>query len=418
MVAQDADIEPSYSGGMSGPCQPSSNPGLLRTERHPAKAPAHHIAVDARYLKHRGIGISWYVREGIGDLINAGARLTLLTDDDDDRATLLCAYPSAAVVVLPGRSGFLWEQRTLARHLASAGYDAYVAPANYGLPLAYRGSTPLILVVHDLIPLRLPHLYLLRRPLWAGKYLLSVAIAAVRADDVIAVSHATARDIGRFLRRSTLSVSYPPIPRTDDERAGADHPGLSPQMPGGTLSGVRGRYFVYNGGSDIRKNVPTLLRAFALVRAEIPTIELVMIGAGYERFRRVIDDLGIADFVHTPGYVEEAVKAGILANAAALIYPSRIEGFGLPVVEALAVGIPVVSGTGGSLPEIGGDAVNYVHPLDEHSLAAAMITVTSEIARTRAKSAGDTQLRLLRTHQEAHTLAKAVAASVARAGRN
>jgi glycosyltransferase involved in cell wall biosynthesis len=385
-----------------------------------------HIGVDARYLKRKGIGISWYLHRGICELLAAQARLTLVTDDAGHGAALLAAYPAASVVTLPGRSGFVWEQRTLRRHLAQSGYDGFISPANYGTPLAYRGPTRLILVVHDLIPLRLPHLYLLPRPLWATKYLLSVAIAAARADDIVAVSHATARDVARLLRRTVCGVVYPPVPRP-----GSGLPGTGEASPGGASPGgasprstgpgagypLPEQYLIYNGGTDVRKNVPTLLRAFARVRATLPALDLVILGTGYECFQRRIDRLGIADHVHLPGYVDEATKATIMGRALALAYPSRLEGFGLPVVEAFAAGIPVISGTGGSLREVGGDAVTYVDPLDERTLAAAMITMTSPAVRQRAISAGTAQLGLLWERREAASFARTVASCLpSRAG--
>jgi len=96
----------------------------------------------------------------------------------------------------------------------------------------------------------------------------------------------------------------------------------------------------------------------------------------------------------------------------ALIYPSRIEGFGLPILEAMSVGIPAVSGIGGSLPEVGGKAVTYVPCINDESLASAMVSVTHEAAREVARSAGAVQLRLLMNRRQASTLAGIVAATI------
>lgn len=370
----------------------------------------YHICIDTRYLKSKGMGISWYLHQGIQELRNTGARLTLLTDDTAQRAPLLANYPGVSVVALPGRSGILWEQRTVWRHLAGAAYDAYIAPANYGIPLAYRGPTRLILVVHDLIPLRLPHLYLLRRPLFAAEYLLSMAIAAVRADQVVAVSYATARDVARILRRSVVGVAYPPIPLRGQEAGTICRPPQGTDDCTESAALVR-RYFVYIGGADARKNVPTLLRAFARARKNMDDIDLVILGAGYEKVRKLIGDLGITDHVHMLGYVDEATKTSILRDAVAMVYPSRLEGFGLPIVEALAAGIPIFSGTGGSLKEIGGDAVSYVEPLTEHSLAAAMQAApTDDLVRLKGANADEIQLKLLQERWETNNFVDAIAA--------
>ncbi len=377
------------------------------------RLPDARVGIDVRYLQRPGVGISRYVDQGVRDILQAGARVTLITDSERHAGALRAEFPSAEAVALPGRSGFLWEQRRLPRHLAAAGYDAYVAPANYGLPLAYRGATPLILVVHDLIPLRLGHLYLLRRPLWAVKYLLSTAIAAARATQVIAPSHATARDVGRLLWRRNVAVAYPPIP-APETGTGGNQGATVPDPLIDPASRTVKPYFIYNGGADIRKNVPTLLRAYARVRKALPDIGLVMIGPGQEHYRHLARRLGVTDGVRALGYVDEAAKSAILRSAVALIYLSRMEGFGLPILEAMAAGIPAVSGTGGSLPEVGGRAVTYVPRITDESLAAAMVSVTPAAIRAGARSAGAAQLRLLADGRRASTLAGIVAATIAK----
>jgi glycosyltransferase involved in cell wall biosynthesis len=369
------------------------------------------VGIDVRYLQRPGVGISRYLEQGLREILEAGARVTLITDSERHAGALRAAFPSADTVALPGRSGFLWEQRRLPRHLAAAGYDAYVAPANYGLPLAYRGPTRLILVIHDLIPLRLGHVYLLRRPFWAVKYLLSTAISAVRANQVIAPSHATARDICRLLRYRNVAVAYPPIP-APETRSGGTEEAAVPDLLIEEASRTVKPYFIYNGGTDIRKNVPTLLRAFARVRQVLPDIELAIIGPGQEYYRQLSGRLGLSRHVHALGYVDEATKSAILNSAVALIYPSRMEGFGLPILEAMAAGIPAVCGTGGSLPEVGGEAVTYVPSINDESLAAAMVSVTHEAVREVARSAGAVQLRLLMNERKASTLAGIVAAAI------
>ena len=213
------------------------------------------VGIDVRYLQRPGVGISRYLEQGVRDILEAGARVTLVTDSERHAGALRAAFPSAEAVALPGRSGFLWEQRQLARHLAAAGYDAYVAPANYGLPLTYRGATPLILVVHDLIPLRLGHLYLLRRPLWAVKYLLSTAIAAARATQIIAPSYATAGDIGRLLRCRNVAVADPPIPAPETGTGGTEGAAVPDPLIDAASRTVK-PYFIYNGERTSGKTCP------------------------------------------------------------------------------------------------------------------------------------------------------------------
>jgi glycosyltransferase involved in cell wall biosynthesis len=103
------------------------------------------------------------------------------------------------------------------------------------------------------------------------------------------------------------------------------------------------------------------------------------------------------------GYTDEATKASILRGAVAMVYPSRLEGFGLPIVEALAAG--------GSLKEIGGDAVSYVEPINEHSLAAAMqAACTDDVVRLNGANADEMQLKLLRERWKTNNFVEAIAA--------
>jgi glycosyltransferase involved in cell wall biosynthesis len=361
------------------------------------------IGIDARYLKRAGVGISRYLEAAIDSLARAGGRLTLLIDDERHRRPLELAHPTADVVVLACRSGFFWEQHTVRRHLTLAGYDVYLAPANYGIPLTYRGPTRLVLIVHDLIPLRLPRLYLLPHRLWAVKYLASIAAAAIRADEIIAVSRSTAHDVESLLRRRVRDVVYPPLPVAPDERPADDGAGAYPALPA-----LVSPYFVYNGGADPRKNVPTLLRALAQARSAGLGLDLVIIGDGYSSLGGLIERLGLRDRVHLLGHLDEGAKSAVLRRATALVYPSLMEGFGLPLVEGLANGIPVVSGTGGALREVGGDAVSYVAPLTVDALAGAMIDATADRARQAARIAGPARLTILQAQGQAAGLAQTI----------
>jgi glycosyltransferase involved in cell wall biosynthesis len=390
----------------------TSNREYPSVQRSPGEGLAScRLGIDVRYLRRPGVGIGRYVHQAVVELLASGADLTLITDDEDHCVALRSAYPGASTVALVARSGFRWEQQKLPPHLDKARYHAYIAPANYGLPFSYRGPTTMILVVHDLIPLRLGHLYLLPRPLWAVKYLLSVAIASARADQIIAPSYATAQDVSRLMRHRNVCVAYPPIPTAAAYGDGAELAGLPDCLLDASRHAVK-RYFLYNGGADVRKNVPTMMRAFARVRQALPGVDLVMIGPGQEQLPNLIHRWRLEDRVHPLGYVDEATMASLLKHAAALLYPSRIEGFGLPIVEAMAAGIPVISGTGGSLAEVGGDAATYVQPITVESLAAAMIAVSQDAARDRARVAGASQLEVLINRRHESTLTSAIASAI------
>lgn len=360
------------------------------------------VAVDARYLTRKGVGISRYLAQSVAELIEAGANVTLLLHDPHWCAELSAEYPAATIVPVPGNgnSRFLWEQIALRKHLRNADYDVFIAPANYGLPLGYRGRTKLMLIIYDLVPLRLPRLHLFNTPARVAQYLLSTGISVAKADRIVTISDSSARDIVRLLHRQQVSVVYPQINQSynDEERSS------------GSINPDYGDYFVYNGGADPRKNVAMLLRAVALLADRMPTVQLVILGTGYDFYREQIENLGISGRVHLPGYVPESRKSEIISGAIGLVYPSSYEGFGMPLIEGMAAGIPVITGTGSSLAEVGGNAAIYVRPLNDQQLASAMLKATEETARVQARIAGREQLAELTRRQQETRLTDVVAA--------
>jgi glycosyltransferase involved in cell wall biosynthesis len=337
------------------------------------------IAVDARYLKRRDVGISLYLRGLIARLIESGAEVTLVTDEPGHARDLAEAHQVRAVA-LPCASGFLWEQVALPRWLRCDRPEVVLAGANYGLPLVPIRGVRRLVVVHDLIPLRLPRLYVRQGLGWLAKYLLSLVITLCVADAVITPSEATARDVRRLGRRRVW-VRMPDLPAAAARSEACAPPGGWPE-----------RYLLYNGGRDPRKNVPRLIEAFARYRGSGGDHHLVLMGRGYEEHAPLVSQLGIADAVSMPGFVDDRVKAHALSAAAAVVYPSTWEGFGLPLVEAFAAGIPVVAGRGGAQTEIGGAAALYVDVDDVASIAAGMQRAVEPSARARALVDGPRRL--------------------------
>jgi glycosyltransferase involved in cell wall biosynthesis len=127
--------------------------------------------------------------------------------------------------------------------------------------------------------------------------------------------------------------------------------------------------------------VPNLLAGFAIAAREWPELSLVLVGNGYAAFDSAIEGLGISEQVVRTGYVDDETRWAILKAAAAVAYPSLYEGFGLPLLEAFAVGTPVLTAANSSLPEVAGNAAVYVDPLDPASIAQGIIQMRdSEVA--------------------------------------
>lgn len=199
-----------------------------------------------------------------------------------------------------------------------------------------------------------------------------------RADEVVALSRRTLADLHAFGMPSDRGrVIYQGANLSSDRRPSA-----------GEITAVRvkfqlsGRYLLFVGSLVPRKNVPLLVRAYAHLVPDLePDTKLVLAGAddGDEaaRVRQLVADLGLADRVVFTGYLTNAELAGLYGGASVFVLPSRYEGFGMILLEAMAAGVPVVCTAAGSLPEVVGDAGLLVPDDDPGAMAAAVRRVLS-----------------------------------------
>jgi len=224
---------------------------------------------------------------------------------------------------------------------------------------------PSVATVYDVIFLKRRELY----PFWWRAYWTrALRASAARAAAVIAISQATARDLESLLPEVRGKVHAVP---------GGVNPASFAAAGNGTAP-ARPPYFLCVGNLTNRKNVPVLLDAFASIR-ESTGAGLVLAGAaeygGGEVLNRV-NEQGVSDV----GRVSDAELAALYRGALAFVYPSSDEGFGLPVLEAMACGVPVVTTTGGALPEAAGDAGILVPPGSAADLADALKRVATDPA--------------------------------------
>ena len=268
----------------------------------------------------------------------------------------------------------VWMQMLAPRTLRELGAD--VAHFTNGMvPIA--SSIPSVVTIHDMSLTMYPRYHPLRRVLLNRPL---VDIAARRATAVITVSESAKRDIVRI---------YELDPRRVHVVHEAAAPAFRPVCDLAELNRVRRRYglgervILYVGTIEPRKNLPRLIDAFAARRrAGDLTHQLVCVGRYGWRSRGIgarIERAKVADAITFTGYVPFSDLPALYNLAEMFVFPSLHEGFGLPVVEAMACGVPVIAGRTSSLPEVAGGAVEHIDPLDEDALGEAMV----RLARSR-----------------------------------
>lgn len=274
----------------------------------------------------------------------------------------------------------LWNRIQMERavHHAASQYDVVHYPASIG-PL--DGGPNVVVTIHDCIFLRHPEWFRWER---AQYYRWASCRSARRAARIIADSEATARDV-----REHMGI---PAERVDVVPLGVGE-AFSPPMPEACTAtrsryGLPDRYFLYVGTLEPRKNLARLVRAWDAVADQLPE-DLVIAGRDGWKTAEIHAAIGAARHrsrIHRPGFVAQEDLPAVLSGARAFVWPSLYEGFGLPVLEAMACGVPVLTSNTSSLPEVAGSAALLVNPESEGEIASGLRVLSREDERCRALS--------------------------------
>lgn len=348
------------------------------------------ICVNAQLISdqagYRGAGVNNYGRQ----LLQALGRAALAGQTEHQ----FTAFVHAAGLHMPGvdlvrsrlplerpEARIAWEQGVLPLELAQHKADIVHGLVNV-LPLATR--VPGVVTVHDLSFVRTPETL----PPLKRAYLARLCAASVRrARAVIAVSRQTADDVEHFFGvppskvrviHNGVAPDFTPAPRSVQDQFRA-------------AKGLPARYLLYLGTLEPRKNLEMLVRAFSRWRTLAPAaaagVKLVLAGGKgwyYDTIFTEVSSLGLTGEVLFPGFIAPAELPDWYRAAAAFVYPSRFEGFGLPVLEAMACGTPVICSRAASLQEVAGTAAIAVPSEDECAWVSAMHLLCDQPAAAEA----------------------------------
>ena len=268
-----------------------------------------------------------------------------------------------------------------------------------------------VFTIHDLTTLLFPEFHT-----WENRELhrRRLDFAREHADVILVGSESTRRDIVQRLGVDRDRIRVVPYGVTPAYRRVEDPVRLASELQGYGLE--PGRYIFHVGTIEPRKNLLRLVEAFDLLRKQggEPSLKLALVGAGgwqHEDVLRRIETLGLEDWVVVTGPVAESIKPSLYSGAVLFVYPSLYEGFGLPPLEAMACGTPVIASNVSSIPEVVGEAGLLIDPEDTQSVADAMALVLSDtdlrakmiksgLARSRQFSWDLTAKRTLEVYRE------------------
>jgi glycosyltransferase involved in cell wall biosynthesis len=347
------------------------------------------IAIDAQVLRPAMSGVERSIHSLLPELAQAADNHDVIVFyprclPPPTKSSERFNYARPLIPNAPRPLRILWQQMALPLQLRLRGIDMLHAPA-YTAPLLTR--VPTVLTIYDTIALSHPELCKWTNAL---HYRLFMPRAARRAARVIVPSEATKRDVVRLLgvseeriRVIPLGVSghFRPIDNADELRHMRQTYGLPED------------YILYLGNLEPKKNLPALLTAFAQARNHGHLTQKLAIAGQKswhaEAIHETLHAHGLEESVIFLGPVPEAHLPALYSGASVFVFPSITEGFGLPPIEAMACGTPVITTQAGALPEVAGKAALVLPVADVDALRIAMVKITTNhFLRTRLRELG------------------------------
>lgn len=340
-----------------------------------------HVAINGWFWNQPWTGSGQYVRNLVNHLHTLDAQLSMTLVLPNHVKT--AADVPGEVKVTTARSlrggnwGKLWfEQRAFPAAVRNLNADIAHVPY-WGTPFSTKPAR-LVTSILDLIPLLLPAY---RGGILSALYTSLVAATADGSAHIITLSDASKRDIADHLEiePTRITVTHLGVDDRFHPKIGAEHdPAVQKKYD------LPDEFVLYLGSFDMRKNINSLLLAWTYVGPSLGEgVPLILAGRQpaewkaplFPDLKAYASELEIEPYVRWLGEVDEVDKVSLYRLAKTVVFPSKYEGFGLPVLEAMACGTPVVAGNQSSIPEVAGEAAYLVDPQDARSMGAAILAV-------------------------------------------
>jgi len=344
------------------------------------------VGIDIRDSKNPS-GVGRYIRELVLNLQTDNDVKLYLFHDEPKEALPYKIVDGIEFVYLVTSKAWFWEQLWLPVVLARRGINIYHATNNKGLPWFYWGRK--VLTIHDVIPLIYPEV--IPGKVQRSRFINTLKIDSKIADIIITDSDSSRLDIVKYLKISPtkINVIWPLIFSTYLK----SRTNINLDETDNIL--IRSPYIIYNGGLDPRKNIHRLIEAYKIFSCltEYSHYRLVITGRSNTPFAlkivSFVEKNGLSEKVFFTGDLKERQLLEYILRAKLCIYPSLYEGFGLPIIEAMSAGVPVITSKRSSMPEVSGGAALLIDPLDVEDIINAMIKMCSdETLRNTMKKSG------------------------------
>jgi glycosyltransferase involved in cell wall biosynthesis len=347
-----------------------------------------HVGINAQLLSssqtYRNSGVSRYIRRLLEGLAREPGEhhYTIFVNGKEAAEQTGSAHPQLSYVSAPWPESrpavrVAWEQLRLPQEIRRRGIRLLHAPVNV-LPARLPRGCLGVVTLHDLAFLRFPEL--LTRTRWLYQRTFSVA-SLRRATLIIAVSESTRRDAMELLSLPAERI-YTVYPSIDARFAPPSDEVAIQEFR--ARHGLNGGFILYLGTLEPRKNIDRLIEAYGRLKRHQGIQEKLVLAGGkgwlYESIFARVRALGLESEVLFPGFIADDEQILWYHAATAFAYPSLYEGFGLPVAEALACGLPVITSNVSSLPEAGAGVALTVDPQDVDALATALYRAISDQA--------------------------------------
>jgi len=339
------------------------------------------ICLDGRAIINKNTGIGRYIYSLIEAIlaVDTQNQYTLLVNSrlSSTHPVHQLDFSNLEIRIVNVAEVSVGQQFLLPIKLANSAFDIFHYP-NFDLPVCVPFKS--LMTIHDLTYVKHRDIYHTGRLLKNLYTRQIINLGIRRARKIIAVSKSTRDDLIELfnVHEEKIEVIYESIP-------GNMHLNFRPEpkcklsTPYDGFENVE-QYFLFVGERRPHKNLVRLIEAFALFKKNNPgNIKLVIGGKPYADYRepeRKAEDLGVTKDVLFIGYVEDQDLAALYQNALTFVFVSIYEGFGIPILEAMACGTPVITGNISSMPEIAGDAALTIDPFNVQEISQAMLDVT------------------------------------------